>query len=58
MCENLYTEGIITDIFKSPTGCSIMIRTKEGYVTVPVKDIGSFKFNQKLIVSIQVSSNE
>jgi hypothetical protein len=57
ICENIVTTGIVTDIFMGPTG-SIMIDTEDGLITIPVKDVKSFKFNQKLLINVQVSSDE
>ena len=57
ICENIVTTGIITDIFTGASG-SITIDTEDGLITIPVKDVKSFKFNQKLLINVQVSSDE
>jgi len=53
ICQNLITSGLIVDISDK----AIMIDTEEGMVTLPVKDPFSFKYQQRLIINVQISSD-
>jgi hypothetical protein len=62
ICEHIVTTGTVFDILgalsDSPDKRSIMINTDYGFVTVPVKDIRDYGINQKIRISIQISTNE
>jgi hypothetical protein len=61
-CENIVTSGTIQEIYGVLSAPfeegSIMINTPYGFITVPVKGVKNYKINQRIEISIQITSHE